>query len=360
MDAESCAKLCKADVYHDKAFQRMFPGFELGLKEDSEFTFRVCILECKGPRGEKVWYCGIVHWSGLRERMRKHFGGQDIHYTKVYPAQKLVFLWTCPTEAGEPFAYHELLRHMSPNSAWKLGGFTQTSSHPSRLDCLLVEQARRGLCELCFNCCQKRFQGEHLRLRKCPFALRGVYYDCPVDGCSGKLLVTSRGHAEKVPEPPKPAAAPPAAPIKRPAPASVASPTPPRKSAKKASNCGSHGVRVRICHELYTSLNWFLKNNNPSKKQCEHAKTQCSDRAVELTGGHVRVLAGTAYAKAPPAHPKPFCLVRGGAERERLGEGRVNTEIQGVSLERASGGLSKRLSQVLFRVDALEEAFSSF
>ena len=40
--------------------------------------------------------------------------------------------------------------------------------------------------------------------------------------------------------------------------------------------------------------------------------------------------------------------------------GPVNTEIQGLTLERASGGLSKRLSQVLFRVDALEQAFSSF
>ena len=357
MDAESCAKLDKSSTYHDKGFQKLFPSFEFGLEKNSKFQFRVYILECKGPRGEKVWYCGIVHWSGLLERLRKHFGRQGSHYTKVYPAQKLVFLWTCPTVAGEPLAYYEMLRHMSPDSAWKLGGFVQTSSHPSRLDCLMVEQARRGLCELCFNCGQKRFQGEHLRLGKCPFTLRGVEYACPVEHCSGKILVTSRGHAEKVPEPPKPAAAPPVAPAKRPAPASV---PPPRKAARTVVACESHGARVRICHELYTSLSWFLKSTNPSKKQCEHAKANCSEQAVELAGGHVRALAGTAYARAAPGQPKPLCLVRGGAERARLGEGPVNTEIQGLTLERASGGLSKRLSQVLFRVDALEQAFSSF
>ena len=69
---------------------------------------------------------------------------------------------------------------------------------------------------------------------------------------------------------------------------------------------------------------------------------------------------GKLCIRAAPGQPKPLCLVRGGAERARLGEGPVNTEIQGLTLERASGGLSKRLSHVLFRVDALEQAFSSF
>ena len=196
MNAERCAQLGKADVFVDKAFLKIFCDFSLGLAQSSEFPFRIYILECSGPRGEKVWYCGIVHFSGLRQRLKAHFEGKACHYTKVYPAQKLVYLWTAPTEAGEAYMYYEMLRRMDANTAWKLGGFTQTSSNPSRLDCLLAEQARRGMCELCFNCGQKRFQGEHLRLRKCPYPLRGVEYECPVAGCSGKLLVTSRGHAE--------------------------------------------------------------------------------------------------------------------------------------------------------------------
>ena len=294
--------------------------------------------------------------------MKAHFEGKACHYTKVSPAQKLVYLWTAPTEAGEAYIYYEMLRRMDANTAWKLGGFTQTSSNPSRLDCLLAEQARRGMRELCFNCGQKRFQGEHLRLRKCPYPLRGVEYECPVAGCSGKLLVTSRGHAEKVPEPPtrillaEPVAPP--ATKKRCAPTSAALP-PPSKSARTVAS-KSGGARVRICKEDYTSLSWFLNNPNPSKKQTVHARANCHEGAVELSGGHVRALTGTVYAKTPPGRPKPLCLVRDGCERERLGDAKVDTEVAGLNIQRAKGKLAKRLSQVLFRVDVLEQAFSSY
>jgi hypothetical protein len=248
---------------------------------------------------------------------------------------------------------------MPPNCAWMLGGFTQTSSKPSRLDCLLAEQARRGMNELCFNCGQRRFAGEHLRLRKCPFDLRGVEYECPAPACKGKLLVTSRGHAERVPEPPARAAAPnpePSIARKRPAPiAAVAQP--PRKAAKRSSHSG---VRVSVCKRDYTSLSWFLNDANPSKKACAAAKKHCADGAIELEGGHVRALAGSAYAKAPPARPKPLCCVSGGGERTRMGDDPVETEVSGLILQRVQDGrLTRRLSQVLFPVDALGDVFPS-
>ena len=363
MDSSRCAKLTREDVYVDKQFLKDFTDFNLGLEKNASFEFRIYILECKGPRGEKVWYCGIVHFSELRARMRKHFEGLTIHYTKIYKAVGLVYLWTAPTEASEAYVYHEMLRRMDANSAWKLGGFTQTSSRPSRLDCLLAEQARRGMCELCFNCGQRRFQGEHLRLRKCPHPLRGVEYECPAEGCSGKLLVTSRGHAEQVPEPPARLALAESVALpstrKRPPPA-AAEPQPARKVSKTAAST-SKGLQVRICGESYTALSWFLNNANPSKNQTAQARTRCHDGAVELSGAHVRALTGTVYAKAPPARPKPLCLVRGGRERDRLGEGSVGTEIAGLTIERAQGALSKRCSQILLRVDtSLEEAFSKF
>ena len=81
---------------------------------------------------------------------------------------------------------------------------------------------------------------------------------------------------------------------------------------------------------------------------------------MELSGGHVRALTGTAYAKAPPGRPKPLCLVRNGCERERLGDEKCDTEVEGLQIQRAKGKLVKRLSQVLFRVDVLEQAFSSY
>jgi len=190
-----------------------------------------------------------------------------------------------------------------------------------------------------------------------------VEYECPVAGCSGKLLVTSRGHAEKVPEPPKrilraEPVAPPAT-KKRRAPTSAALPPPASKSARTAAS-KSGGVRVRICKEDYTSLSWFLNNPDPSKKQTRQARANCHEGAVELSGGHVRALTGTAYAKTPPGRPKPLCLVRNGCERERLGDEKVDTEVTGLQIQRAKGKLVKRLSQVLFRVDVLEQAFSSY
>ena len=316
----------------------------------------------------------------MRARLKKHFEGQSIHYTKAYPAQKLIYLCTAPTASGEAYLYHEMLRRMPPNQAWKLGGFVQTSSRPSNLDCLLAEEARRGMNELCFNCGANRFRGEHLKLRKCPFPLRGVEYKCPLADkprtcqcgvehrCSGKMLVTSRGHAEMVPET-IPAATPPS--LKPPAPKAPSKkrPAPPqplepvRKSARSrtaASSSSAGCEQVRICGRMYTALSWFLKNSNPSKKQCGHAIENCHTEAIELKGAHVRALSGTAYAKVPPSRPKPLCLVRSGSERERMGDEPVNTEVKGPTIARATGGLSKRLSQVLFPVHTLEKPFAAF
>ena len=90
------------------------------------------------------------------------------------------------------------------------------------------------------------------------------------------------------------------------------------------------------------------------------AENSCHEGAVELGGAHVRILAGTACAKAPPGRPKPLCLVRDGSERQRMGDAPVSTEVAGLTIEQAGSKLTKRLSQVLFRVGVLQRAFSSF
>ena len=113
------------------------------------------------------------------------------------------------------------------------------------------------------------------------------------------------------------------------------------------------------CGVMYTALNWFLEQSNPSKKQCAHATLCCHEGGVEFEGAHVRASSGTAFAKAPSAYPKPLCLVRNGSERQRLGNEAVDTEIAVLKIQRADGKLTKRLSQVLFRVDVLQHAFSS-
>jgi hypothetical protein len=346
------SELLKPHTYIDKA---LGGDFKVSLVEDASLEYRVYVLECRGPRGEKLKYVGFCHFSELRHRMRKHWDGA-VHYTKMYPPQKILYLWPAASEAAEAYIYYELLRSMGPNETWMLGGFVQTSSKPSRLDCLLAEQARRGMKELCFNCGQRRFEGEHKRLRKCPFALRGVGYGCPVAGCKGALIVTSRGHAEAVPEPP---AAPQQTVPKRPAPApTVAQPV--RKicrMTKAVKPSANAGLIVNICNEQYSAVSWFVKNEDPPKKACTAARAQCADGAMELIGGHVRALVGTAYARAPPRRPKPLCRV-GGEDRARMGDEPVATEVAGCQVQRVKHGrLTRRLSQVLFRVDALKQVF---
>jgi hypothetical protein len=352
-------------VYCDKSLTE--DGFVVSLTEDIGHRFRVYVLLCRGPRGERCRYVGIVHTSELRHRMRKHWGlvTGGAHYTKMYPPQKILYLMTAPTEAAEAYVYFELLRAMDANKTWMLGGWVQTSSNPSRLDCLLAEQARRGMKELCFNCGQRRFEGEHKRLRKCPFTLRGVEYECPRQGCQGKLVVTSRGHAERLAEPP--AAAPTTSPAgaqgaspKRPAPEATRA-EPVRKVArtvKPSLKSGSSGARVRICGVECSALSWFLNNADPGRRQNNDARNRCAEGAVELSGGHSRVLATAGFAKAPPGRPKPLCLNDQGEERTRWGERPLETEVPGVTVQRVRGGRpSKRNSQVLYPVDALQKVF---
>ena len=344
-------------------------GFVVSLTEDIGHRFRVYVLLCRGPRGEQCRYVGTVDRSELRNRMRKHWGlvAGGAHYTRMYPPLKILYLMPAPSEAAEAYVYFELLRGMGANQAWMLGGWVQTSSHPSRLDCVLAEQARRGMKELCFNCGQRRFAGEHSRLRKCPFAPRGVEYECPMQGCAGKLVVTSRGHAERLAEPPAATSA---------AASSVASaqqaaakrhasePTraePVTKAARiaKASHkSGNGGARVRICGVEYSALSWFLNKADPGRKANDDARNRCADGAVELSGGHSRVLVTAGFAKAPPGRPKPLCLNDRGEERTRWGERPFETEVQGVTVERVrSGRPSKRNSQVLYAVGALQKVF---
>ena len=54
MDVGKCAQLGKADVVQDKAFLDIFRDFDLGLARNSDFPFRIYILESRGPRGEKL------------------------------------------------------------------------------------------------------------------------------------------------------------------------------------------------------------------------------------------------------------------------------------------------------------------
>ena len=101
-----------------------------------------------------------------------------------------------------------------------------------------------------------------------------------------------------------------------------------------------------------------MNNADPGKRKNDDARDRCAEGAVELSGGHSRVLVTAGFAKAPPGRPKALCLNDGGAERTRWGEQPLETEVQGVTVQRVRGGrTSKRNSQVLYAVADLQRVF---
>ena len=82
------------------------------------------------------------------------------------------------------------------------------------------------------------------------------------------------------------------------------------------------------------------------------ARTQCGENALELQGCHTRGLDAAGFAAVPPAKPESLT-----GDRARLGTTFVDTELEGVRIRRNGGKLKHRLSQVIFRVSDLRQAF---
>ena len=112
----------------------------------------------------------------------------------------------------------------------------------------------------------------------------------------------------------------------------------------KAGASSSAGLRVSICGQECTSLSWYLNNSNPSKVTCAQVRERLASDAIELEGGHVRKLVGTAYAVAPPRVPQPLCMAPSGEPRQRLGTDFVDTVIADLKARRCDGYLVKRNS----------------
>ena len=124
----------------------------------------------------------------------------------------------------------------------------------------------------------------------------------------------------------------------------VAVPALPAAKRGKAGASSSAGLRVSICGQECTSLSWYLNNSNPSKVTCAQVRERLASDAIELEGGHVRKLVGTAYAVAPPRVPQPLCMAPSGEPRQRLGTDFVDTVIADLKARRCDGYLVKRNS----------------
>lgn len=318
----------------------------LGLAADLTFPYRVYVLQC----GSSMRYVGYVHKSKLRQRVQSHFDGTGAFFTKEHKPSSVLMVWPAAGPAVEAYVFYALLAGLPANSVHRLGGWTQTSARVAPLPRLLFEQDRRLLNSSCFNCGGSRHVAQ-----ECTMPLAGALYKC--NRCGEDVTITARGQStprpslaqqQASPKPTLPEAVP-AARVgqKRRGDGRAAKP-----ASKRFRPASPRVCRVlKLCGELYSPLSWYLGTKNPSPSLTARATANCSQRAVELDGGHSRALEG--FAGDASGELKPVT-----GDRQRLGSAFVKCEVASVRLRRAPGGIiTKRLSQVLFVVSDLQKEF---
>jgi len=261
---------------------------ELGLVALLSFPFRVYALECQAPHGQlgPYIYVGIAHASKIGDRLKGHWKGGATHFTDEHRPKKVLLIYPAANRAVESYVFHAYLSLQCSGRVHTLGGWTQTSSDPSRLARQQFEQERRNLLSRCFNC----GAGNHLA-KDCKKPLEGITYPCPK--CGTEIVVSSRGQtrpgtkANAKSSGGHPVAPPPLAPdssgSKRKAqPASTA---PAAKVAKAGATSSNHGKVVSVCGKQYCGLCWFLGQANPAPKVCARVRQECVAGALEMQGG---------------------------------------------------------------------------
>jgi len=327
-------------VYHGTAVPA------LGLAADIAQPFRVSVLVCAPARvsAKPTFYVGIEHRAWVGRRIRDQFARAGADYTKKNKPSEVGLVWPAANRAVEAYVFFALQATMPRGSCHRLGGWTQTSSEPSPLSCLVLEQSRRNLTSKCFRC-----GGDHWASR-CNKTEDTCNYRCP--GCGAPVMVTSRGQSL-----PAPAAA-----------ASITCGGAARRSVggtsvQRPGHSTNHGrshrdpppppKRVKVCGHDYSTLSWYLQNTNPGPRVCARVLESCAGRAVELKGGDSKSLAASRFARSPPYRAKELL-----PERERLPTVWTDTACQSVKkgepiqlrkLDRTSG-----CRNVLWRLSDLE------
>ena len=333
----------------------------LGLEDRAEFQYRVYALQL----ADDCVYVGIAHASQVKKTIGRHFEAKpNVHYTGVHRPRSVLLVWPAVSTAVEAYVYYAFLARMGSSATrakqFALGGWVQTSSTLSPVATMVQEEARRQLRQECFNCGSR----DHYASR-CKAPLNGCTYKCPATGCKTCILVTSRGQTPQVSSSPASVpgasaavsgsrAVPASSGTKRGAASSGPGVAPllPVSKKQKLGSCNG-GKEVLAMGEKYASLSWYLCNLDPTTKQINVARRSCSEHALELQGGHTRALNAAGFAAVPPIRPRSFT-----GDRTRLGPQFVASALKGVKVRRADdGGVSCRLSQVLFRVADLQQAF---
>ena len=343
---------------------------DLGLQLDLNLPYRVYVLECEPAPGNKgpFYYVGIDFKAHVGPRLVKQFSGRGSCFAKAHAPTAIIFVWPAANTAVEGYVFLALLGRMPAGSIHRLGGWTQTSVAPSPLSCMTYEQDRRQMAGRCFNC-----GGDHYA-HACQKPVQGARYRCP--HCTKELVISARGQSVKEPAtsstsaaPKATASRPPADPgrppqtdarqpsRKRPAACSFSSDQTPAAKIPRAAPAANAVKFVDVCGKQYTSLSWFLGQQNPSPSYCNRARRDCYQSALELDGGDLRTLASHGYAASLPSKPKPLL-----PSRTRLSSQWIETPIQTehdiAKVRRTGATLEKSNRQVLWLVTDLETCFS--
>ena len=285
---------------------------ELGLSDRLEslgFPFRVYALECQAPHGQlgPYIYVGIAHANKIGDRLKGHWKGGATHFTDEHRPKKVLLVYPAANRAVESYVFHAFLSLQCSGRLHTLGGWTQTSSDPSRLARQQFEQERRNLLSRCFNC----GAGDHLA-KDCKKPLEGIAYPCP--NCGTEIVVSSRGQtrlgtkASAKSSGGHPIAPPPLAPessgSKRKAQPACTAPA--AKVAKVGPTSSNHGKVVSVCGKQYCGLSWFLGQANPAPKVCARVRQECAAGALEMQGGDLRTLVGYGFAGRPSEELRPL------------------------------------------------------
>ena len=267
---------------------------------------------------------------------------------------EVLLVFPAANTAIESYVFNLHLSTLPANSIHRIGGWTQTSSAPSPMACMVWEQDRRQLTGRCFKC----GSNEHFSNTKkrdgtllCT-KIEAKEYKCKKPGCGGVLLISCRGESSLAPPlthhgvvrpvttaPPPPPLLPP----KRRASAAASPP------AKKAKTEDSHvGKVVLVDGHAYTALSWHF-GKDPTPKTRSLAKNHCSEGALEMSNGNFVSIINHGFAQRPPDAPPPLlpkgvvlCPVRWTNSKLTHDKGTLKLRLAGVD------GLRCDLRQVLF------------
>ena len=301
----------KADEVNNQTTYRGREVPALGLVADLDLPFRVYVLACAPSTGQshRTFYVGIEYIAWVGRRIQAHFNGDGADFTKKHKPSEVILIWPAANRVVEAYVFFAMQAIMPRGSCHRLAGWTQTSSAPSPLACLILEQSRRNLTNKCFRC-----GGDHWASR-CKKEEEACTYRCL--GCSAAVRITSRGQSLPAPASAEAAVAASSSFSSSSSPSSSSSTSAGRStgepSNKRPRLTSSGFLRVKVCGQDYSTIAWYLKNANPGPRACERVKESCAEKAVELKGGDSKSLAASGFAKSPPGRAKE--LLPG---RERL------------------------------------------